>query len=441
MALTFLCGAHYLLNEKPVETTQNTITMKTFAAITSSLLFLLPAFAADPAPSTAGTAINALAIDLLHQMAKPDANIILSPYSIQSALAMTYAGAAGVTKDEMTKVLHYPANESDLHRAFSDLQKALEAIRQRSEQRVSRQRGAAAGDPIQLNIANRLYGQQGFPFRETFLSFVKNTYGAPLEQVDFKKNAEGIRKNINSWVEDQTKKRIRDLIPQGGLDALNRLVLVNAVYLKAPWQEAFLERSTKPLPFRAKGGTAVDVPTMTQKSSMGYAKYNGFSAVTIPYNDAELQFLILLPDEVNGLAALEQKITAEQLAKGARLPHQEITIYLPKFKVESPTMPLGQKLKALGMKTAFSASADFDRMAPKSSDPLYISEVFHKTFMAVDEKGTEAAAATAVAMRTLAMPMEPAQPIVVRVDHPFLLAIQHRDTGACLFIGHMTDPR
>jgi serpin B len=409
-----------------------------------SLLTSLAAFSAETALSTAGMAINALGIDLLHQMAKADSNIILSPYSIQNALAMTYAGSSGVTREEMTKVLHYPANEAQVHAAMSDLQKTLEDIQKRSQRFTSIPGGSQTpGDMIQLNIANRLYGQKGYPFRDTFLNLVKDSYHAPLEQVDFRKDANGVGQIINSWIEEQTKNRIHDVISPGALSDLTRLVLVNAIYLKAPWMSPFQTNVTKPQPFHAKGGPAVDVTTMTKGQSLGYAKYDGFTAVTIPYNDAGLHFLILLPDDVNGLAALEHKITDEQLARCASLSNREVIIYLPKFKVESPTMELGSKLQALGMKTAFDTrTADFDRMAPKSAEPLYISAVYHKTFMNVDEKGTEAAAATAVSMKGRGMPpAERPQPIEVRVDHPFILAIQHRDTGACLFIGHIADPR
>jgi serine protease inhibitor len=168
--------------------------------------------------------------------------------------------------------------------------------------------------------------------------------------------------------------------------------------------------------------------------------------VTIPYIGGEVQFLILLPHETNGLAALEAKLTPELLALGANPGMADVILHLPKFKLEPPLIKLGKALKSLGMKSAFdqpSGSADFDRMAPrKPDDYLYISEVFHKTFLALDEKGTEAAAATAVAMmRATAVLMEKPAPVVVRVDHPFLFAIQHRRSGACLFWGRLTDPR
>jgi serpin B len=420
--------------------------MKTSLLFMASLLGATPVFAAEPS-STATTAINSLGVDLLQHSAKPDANTLLSPYSIQAALAMTYAGAEGVTRDEMAKVLHYPADEAAIHRSFSELQKALADVMQQSVQRSEQQRRYGGTiEPIVLTVANRLFGQQDYKFRDPFLNLTKDTYGAPLQLLDFKKDAAGATKVINNWVEEATKQRIRNLIPDNALNKLTRMVLVNAIYMKAPWQQPFLASATKPLPFHAKGGATVEAATMTQKHEFGYAKTNGCTALTLPYVGGELQLLILLPDDLNGLAGLEAKLSAEDLARGAKLPSRDVILYLPKFKIESPTIALGDQLQLLGMKTAFDkppGSADFDRMAARLPDEyLYISQVFHKTFMDLDEKGTEAAAATAVAMMAgSAMPAQKPQPVEVRVDRPFLFAIQHRATGACLFLGHVTDPR
>ena len=180
-------------------------------------------------------------------------------------------------------------------------------------------------------------------------------------------------------------------------------MLANAIYLKAPWAHEFNDATTKPQPFHVRGGAVVDVPTMQKEDrQFGYAKREGFTAVSLPYIGNELQFLVLVPDEVNGLRALESKLSAQMLSQCAKLEPHDVDLSLPKFKFEPPTMALGEKLQGLGMKSAFDqpqGSANFDRMAPrKPNDYLYISQVFHKTFIAVDEKGTEAAAATAVAM-------------------------------------------
>ena len=178
----------------------------------------------------------------------------------------------------------------------------------------------------------------------------------------------------------------------------------------------------------------------------GYAKRQGFTAVSLPYVGSELQFLVLLPDDINGLRALESKLTGDTLAACARLDTGDVDLYLPKFKIEPPTIALAENFEALGMKTAFDkpqGSANFDKMAPRTPrDYLYISQIFHKTFIAVDEKGTEAAAATAVAMMAAtALRSPPPPPIEVKIDRPFVYAIQHVPSGVCLFLGRVTDPR
>jgi len=400
--------------------------------------------AAGGDPALAAGAINALGLDLLRQGATPAGTVLLSPYSIQTALAMTYAGAAGGTRAEMARVLHYPPEAAALDASFAALRQALEDIARRTAAQAERmQQFGRGGDPITLTVANRLFGQQGYQFRAPFLELLKDTYGAPFQPEDFVKNTAGATREINDWVALKTRERIKDLIPAGSLDDQTRLVLVNAIYLKAPWQEVFPEHATKPAPFYAAGGAAQDVSTMVRQGRLGYAQHAGFAAVTVPYTDGDLQFLILLPDEKDGLAAMVARLTPEQLADCGRARAQEVILHLPKFKLQPPLFKLGKVLQALGMKSAFDVprgSADFDRMAPrKPNDYLYISEVFHKTFLDLDEKGTEAAAATAVAMaRATAVMMRPPQPIEVRVDHPFLFAIQHRPSGACLFLGRIT---
>lgn len=326
----------------------------------------------------------------------------------------------------------------------ADLEEIARVTAERAEQ--SRLYGGS-GDSVTLNVANRLFGQKGYDFRPAYLSTVARDYGAPLQPADFAGDAGGETRTINAWVEKQTQERIRNLIPEGALNKLTRLVLVNAVYLKAPWETAFPAHLTKPAPFRIGAESTVEVPTLNRTGSMGYRKGDGFTMVAIPYFGGQLQFLVLLPDDPGGLAALQQTVTPERLAEAAVLPRQDVNLYLPRLKLEPPSLQLSQVLKGLGMRTAFDdppGSADFDRMAPrKPDDYLFISEVFHKAFLELDEKGTEAAAATAVVMqRATAMRPEPKpEPVVVRVDRPFLFAIQHRASGACLFLGRVDDPQ
>jgi serpin B len=402
--------------------------------------------AADPT-TIAASAINDLGIDLLVHAAKPEENTALSPYSIQIALAMTYAGAKGDTRQQMAKVLHYPSNDPDISGSFSALQNALAALTKQTEKLAAEsKKSGGPSDPILLTVANRLFGQQGYDFRPAYLELLKSTFGAPLEILDFVKSPSGAAKHINAWVAKQTRERIRDLIPDNALNKDTRLVLANAVYLKAPWAEEFNQSATQPRPFHLADGQSADVPMMTRQASFGYAKREGFVAVTIPYVSGDLQFLVLLPDTAVGLPKLESKLTRQLLMDCARLKNEDVILYLPKFKLEPPLFALRKTLEALGMESAFDVpqgSADFDGIAPRRpNDYLYISDVFHKTFVEVDEKGTEAAAATAVVMmRATAHFEEKSKPIEVRVDRPFLFAIQHRPSGACLFLGRLADPR
>jgi len=394
----------------------------------------------------AATATNQLGIDLHRQLARGEENLCLSPYSIQSALAMTFAGADGETRSEMAWVLHFPNDGDAIHASFAALQRSLEEMSKKTATIAEQsKKGGGPSEPITLAIANRLFAQRGYDFRDPFRELVKKFYGAPFETLEFKKDPDGSRQHINKWVADQTRDRIRDLIPQGGIKELTRLVLANAIYLKAPWQSEFNDAVTKPKPFHVHGAAPVNVSTMAQRKQFGYAKRDDFVVVALPYSGGELQFVILLPDQANGLAKLESKLSADLLTQCAKLEPQDVDLELPKFKIEPPTIPLGETLQALGMKTAFDVpqgSANFDKIAPrKPNDYLAISEVFHKTFIAVDEKGTEAAAATAVAMVTMAGIEKPKpKPIEVKIDRPFIYAIQHVPSGACLFIGRVTDP-
>lgn len=396
----------------------------------------------------AATATNQLAVDLHRQLATGDENLCVSPYSIQSALAMTFAGTDGETRTEMARVLHFPGDASAVPASFASLQRSLEEMSVKTADLVKEaKRFGGPSEPITLTIANRLFAQKGYQFRQAFLALVKQNYGGAFEPLDFVTDASGATQHINQWVADQTHDRIRDLIPANALNKMTRLVLANALYLKAPWVDPFSEKATRPEPFHVRGITAVDVPTMNKEAHFGFAKREGFIAVSLPYVGNDLQFLVLLPDDVNGLRALESKLTASMLAECAKLEtREEIDLHLPKFKFEPPTIALADKLQALGMKSAFDVprgSANFDGIAPrKPNDYLYISNVFHKTFIAVDEKGTEAAAATAVVMmKATAMAGSKPKPIEVKVDRPFVYAIQHVPSGLCLFLGRVTDPR
>lgn len=412
------------------------------AALLASLAHAAPNF------DMAAKATNELAVDLHCQLATGNENLCVSPYSIESALAMTYAGADGNTRMEMARVLHFPTNYGSVPASFFALQRSLQEMSGKTAELVKQSKKfGGPSEPITLNIANRLFPQKGYAFRAAYLSLVKQNFGGGFEPLDFIADPAAATQRINKWAADQTHDRIRDLIPGGALDRTTRLVLANALYLKAPWASEFSQNATQPEPFFVHGGAPVDVPMMRKTDKhFGYARHEGVTVVSLPYAGDDLQVVILLPDEVNGLHALESKLTADMLTGCAKIEKRDVDLHLPKFKLEPPTITLSQQFEALGMKTAFDkpkGSANFDKMAPrKPDDYLYISQIFHKTFITVDEKGTEAAAATAVAMMTgSALTSPPPPPIEVKVDRPFVYAIQHVPSGVCLFLGRVTDPR
>lgn len=415
--------------------------------LTLALLMLFGLFAstsrADESASVAQP-INALGLDLYRSQGA-SGNLLLSPYSIQSALGMTYVGAEGETRAEMQRVLHYPKADGAWTKALAELEKDLRAIAAQSVERVKRSKEyGGPTTPTEFNLANRLFLHRQAKLRSSFLATVKADYAAEAEPIDFGKE-EAARKRINGWVEKETKEKIRDLIGPGVLNADTRLVLANALYLRAPWADPFQKEATKPAPFYLDGKTQSPVPTMVNQSHCGFAQKGGYKMISRPYSGAGLQFLIILPDEPDGLAKVEASLTAEVLASGAKMESREVILHLPKFRIEPESLPLSQALQRLGMKTAFDqpkGSANFDRMAPKHPDDyLYISEVVHKTFLALDEAGTEAAAATAVMMALAGSAMvTPPKPLEVHVDRPFVFAVQHRATGACLFLGRVMNP-
>ncbi len=390
----------------------------------------------------AATAINSLGIDLLTKTTQPNQNALLSSYSIQAALAMTYAGAAGATRAEMAQTLYFPKDENALHDSFWLLAWQLRAITDQSAKYAAQiKKTGGQSTPISINVANRLFGQTDYQFQPEFLDVLKSKYAAGLDSVNFAKNPATATERINAWVAKQTQDRIRNIISTGDVTELMRLVLVNAIYFRAPWSSEFKEAATKPQDFQTGDKTKIKVPTMYQQHGFGYARRDGFVVVVLPYRDPRLQFVILLPDRTNTLAAVEKKLSPQLLAECAEVDAAELKLYLPRFKFEPPSLALSQGLKGLGMKSAFSDSANFSRMtASTKSAPLRLSEVFHKTFFSLNERETEAAAATAITATQIGGRVVYGNLIEVRVDRPFLFAVQHRDTGACIFLGRLVNP-
>lgn len=402
------------------------------APVLSSLLLcsMFPLRAEIPATSatTATIAVNSGGEKILAAF-PPEQNVCLSPFSIQSALAMTYAGASGETKTQMASALGFPESADSLAESFEALGKELLAGWSRGN------------DPdMTLDLANRLFGQTGFQFRPAFLELTSSRFAAPLEELDFKANPAAAAGKINAWVEQQTRERIRDLIPADALDETTTLVLANALYFKMPWAEEFSEGATRPGPFKNADGSESTVLMMNRTDRFGYAAGGNWTLVTVPFRSGAFQFVFMLPGKEGPLPAALP--AAELLGKAASLPRRQVALSAPKFRLEPPTMPLGDILKKLGMPNAFDiprGSADFDAMAPRRPDDyLYLSEVFHKTFLDLGEKGVEAAAATAVVMmRATSMPMME-EPVSVVIDRPFAFAIQHTQTGTALFLGRVS---
>ncbi|MES2692342.1 MAG: serpin family protein [Verrucomicrobiota bacterium] len=395
----------------------------------------------------AAQATNAVGLDLYRQLsdANPGGNLVLSPYSIESALALAYAGTARETRTEMARALRLPAEDDALATGFNLLRESLdEVVQQSQKESESMRRYGGHAEPLALYVASRLYGQAGYAFRDSYLALLRDRFLAPFEPADFLTDPETVRTDINRWVSTQTRDRIKDLIPPQTLSRDSRLVLINALYIKAAWAAPFSERSTRPRPFHLADASTREIPTMNQMGHLGYAQEGRLTLVSIGYTGSGLQFLVILPDTGVPLSEAAAQLSAERLAGWRKLPEAYINLSLPKFRVDDASISLTDSLKAMGIRRAFDlprGNANFDRIAPrKANDYLFISEVLHKTFIAVDEKGTEAAAATAIAMAAGGMAQQP-KPVEVRVDRPFLFAIQDTKTGLCLFFGRIADPR
>jgi serpin B len=386
---------------------------------------LSPAASAEELTELADGNVS-FAFDLYRTLSGEDGNLFFSPYSISTALAMTYAGAAGETAGQMAATLHFTLPAEGLHPAFNAY--ALD-LQSRAEQ-------VTDGTPFELSIANSLWGQQGFPFLDQFLDLLAENYGAGMRLVDYENDPEGARKAINDWVSDETRDKIKDLIPQGAIDAMTRLVLANAIYFKAEWLNQFEETATDPEPFHLLDGSAVDIPMMHQSESYGYVLGDSYQAIELPYRYGNAFMLIIMPDE-GQFETVEGQLSPEMITDLlGRMTFGPVNLGLPKFTYESE-FSLNQALTDLGMTDAFDPGrADFSGM--DGARDLYISQVLHKAFVSVDEKGTEAAAATAVIMELTSAPM--GEPITFSVDRPFVYMIRDQQTGTVLFLGRVMDP-
>jgi serpin B len=372
---------------------------------------------------------NTFALNL-YQTLKNGGNLFFSPYSISIALAMTYAGARGSTEQQMADTLHFTLPQDNLPPVFNSLDLELS----------QRGLGAKGKDDkgFRLNVVNAIWGQKDYTFLQSFLDTLAENYGAGLRLLDFKNAPEPSRITINDWVSDQTEGRIKDLVPQGAINPLTRLVLTNAIYFNAAWQDAFEKANTRDDTFYLVDGNETTVPMMHQTEHFNYTEGNDYQAVELPYDGRELSMLVLLPKS-GQFAAFENSLDAEEVAGIVQnLGNKKVALTMPKFEFTSD-FSLKNRLSEMGMPLAFSGDADFSGMDGKRD--LSISDVIHKAFISVDETGTEAAAATAVIVGATAMPPgEPEQIIYMTVDRPFIFLIRDIQTGTILFVGRVMNP-
>jgi len=394
-----------------------------------------PGVSSPSAAETAGFArsSNAFGLDLYRRVRVKPGNLILSPASISIALTMTWGGARGETAEQMRRVLHFEGTVDDLRATAGHLALALQDPER----------------PVTFRIANQLFAEKTYELQREFVEKTRSAFGAPLELLDFRQAPEASRSIINRWVEEKTEERIEDLVPPGGITADTRLALVNAIYFLGDWEEPFAREATRPAPFHLSALESIDVPTMHRQGRFGIVHREGLTALELPYarsGAAGLSMVVLVPDAVDGLEALEAALEAGKLEELlAALTLDEVRLALPRLEVSpGASLALAEDLRQMGMPLAFDpARADFRGIAdpPDAADRPVIGEVFHKGFVKVDEKGTEAAAATAVIMQRAGAALAPAPVRELKVDHPFLLLIRDQSSGLILFLGRVTDPR
>jgi serpin B len=373
---------------------------------------------------------TAFALSFYDQIREGTDNIIFSPFSISLALSMTLAGAETTTEQAMLEALRLSLPESEVHPAFNAL---LLAIEESQEMEIQE----SEGSQFQLNIANSIWGQMGYDFKQAFLDTLAKNYGAGINNVDFVQNPEGARVAINDWVEEETQDKIQDLIPQGAIDSLTRLVLANAIYFKGSWLYPFSESRTANAPFTTLEGSEISVEMMkVYGERFLYGEGENYKVISLPYLSRDFSMVVLVP-ESGSFSDFEGSLTPEilnELLKNIGI--EDVNLEMPKFDFETTTNAK-DPLSVLGMSQAFkSETADFSGIT--EAEEVYITDVLHKATITVDEEGTEAAAATAVIVGIeSAMPGEPRTLII---DRPFMFFIRHQPTGTILFMGRVTQP-
>jgi serpin B len=381
--------------------------------------------AAGPVDAHLGQLVEgntAFALDLYASLRAEEGNLLISPQSVSTALAMTWAGARGETAQQMASTLHFDLPAGLLHPAFGRLEENLLAAN-------------AGGAGPELYLANRLWGQQGMAFGDPFLVTARVNYAGGFEPVDFAGATDNARRTINTWIEAQTKDRITELLQAGDIDAATVMVLTNAVYFKGTWLYQFDERYTRSAAFALNADESVTVPFMGLTAKLPYYQSDQVQAVELPYDGGRLSMVLLVPRRVDGLADVEASLTPANLQSWlGGLKEQDVFVSMPRLKMDD-RFHLQDTLAAMGMPLAFAPGrADFSGIGDEPGE-VWIDKVIHQTFIEVNEQGTEAAAATAVTMKR-----KGGGPPIIGADHPFLFLIRDRQTGAILFLGRVADP-
>jgi serpin B len=369
---------------------------------------------------------NEFALELYRQLSDgDDGNLFFSPYSLSVALAMTYAGAEGATREQMAETLNFILEEEDLHAAFNKL--AIELAKRGEGNKSEDEEG------FKLNVVNAIWGQVEYEFLSDYLDTLAVNYDAGLRLLDFVSDPEACRRTINEWVSEQTEGKIEDLIKEGIISELTRLVLTNAIYFNAAWDKPFDEDKTSDGIFYLPDGTTVTVPMMHQTEDFGYTEGDGYQAVELKYDGNELSMLIILPEDGN-FEQFKATFDAQRLdGIVENIRTATVTLSMPKFEYSSQ-FSVKDALVTMGMKDAFSMVADLSGI--DGSYDLFIEDVVHKAYVSVDEAGTEAAAASAVIINLKGI-LEQAE---VNLDHPFIYLIRDIETNTILFVGRVMNP-
>ncbi len=372
---------------------------------------------------------TAFALSFYNHVRQNEGNIIFSPISLSLALAMTMAGAETTTEEAMLEALQLTLPEEDIYPAFNALLLAIEQSEQKSLENAEESK-------FQLNIANSIWAQSGYNYKQNFLDLLAKNFGAGVYNVNYKQDPEAARKAINNWVVEETQEKIKELIPAGAISDLTRLVLANAIYFKGAWRYQFDARATYEAPFYLLDGSEINVDMMKLDSErLYYHQGQNFEAVSLPYMSPDFAMTIVMP-ELATFSNFESSLTPEVMSSLLEsMSSEQVELQMPKFDFET-TINAKEALKNLGMEEAFIAElADFSGITEEEA--LLITDVLHKATITVDEEGTEAAAATAVIVGLESMPPEP---ISLKIDRPFLFFIQHQPTGSILFMGRVTQP-